>query len=262
MQKFYEKLEDIWDESTIKVDGQLVWNHNICWKKLYSPQVVDSLMALLRKAQKEIGNQEPYAWRMKIMLRSYEDFERNSKLFRRKVTLNPTTLQVPRAVKLPVLDGKVNDSEWNNAAVAKNFLDSYAVYPALGSTEVRMMHDGKYIYLGIKAMAEKDSEVHLPDEVWGKRDPALWYCDSVECFFASPGGDYYQYIIALGERVFDAFRSGKTKKLDSKWTSKIELKSSRSGNNWECEARIPLAELKFEPAIKNGVFKVNFISVC
>ena len=258
MREFYEKLEDIWDNSKVKVNGQELWNHNICWKKLYTPQVVDSLMALLRKAQKEIGNQEPYAWRIKMMLRSYEDFERNSKLFRRKVTLNPTTLNVPKAVKLPVFDGKVNEDEWSKGAVAKNFLDSYAVYPAVGSTEVRIMHDGKYIYLGIKAMAEKNSEVHLPNEVWGKRDPALWYCDSVECFFASPNGDYYQYIIAYGERVFDAFRSGKTKKLSSKWTSKIELKSSCSGNNWECEARIPIEELKFEPAIKNGVFKVNF----
>ena len=260
MREFYENMEDAWDKSVIREKGKKspVWNYNICWKKVYSPAFVDSQMALLRKAKKEIGTLQPYAWRMDILLRSYEDFERNSKLFRRKITLNPATLNVPKAEKLPVLDGKVNDDEWRNAAVAKNFLDSYAVYPAIGATEVRIMHSGTHIYLGIKAMAEKESEVHLPDEVWGKRDPALWYCDSVECFFAGETGEYYQYILAPGERVYDGFFSPQAKKLDGKWTSKIEMKSSVTGNCWEFEAAIPLSELKFTTPVKNGVYKVNF----
>ena len=258
MREFYENMEDVWDNSRIKVDGKMVWNHNICWKKLYTPAFVDAQMKLLRKALKETASLQPYKWRMETMLRSYEDFERNSKLFRRKVPLNPSTLNVPRVTKAPLLDGKITDEEWGKAAVAGNFLDSYAVYPSLAKTEVRLLHDKKYLYLGIKALPDADSEVHFPDEVWGKRDPALWYCDSVECFFGSASGEYYQYILALGERVFDGHYSSRTKKLNSKWTSKIEMKTSRSGNIWFCEARIPLSELKFTPEITNGVFKVNF----
>jgi hypothetical protein len=258
MEQFYENFEDAWDKSVVKKNGESLWNHNICWKKLYSPSFMDSQMALLRKAKKEIGAREPYKWRIEKMLRSYEDFERNSQLFRRPVKLNPLTLNVPFAAKLPVFDGKVDAKEWANAAAAGNFLDSYAVYPARGRTEVRLMHDKKFIYLGIKASADPGLEVHLPDEVWGKRDPALWYCDSVECFFGIGTKEYYQFILAYGERVFDAHFSLKTNKLNAKWTSKIEMKSSRSGNNWEMEARIPLSELQFAQPGKPGVYRVNF----
>ena len=258
MEHFYENFEDAWDKSVVKLNGEKLWNHNICWKKLYSPAFVDSQMALLRKAKKEIGTREPYKWQIEKMLRSYEDFERNSLLFRRPVKLNPLTLNVPFAAKLPVLDGKVDSKEWANAAVAGNFLDSYAVYPARGRTEVRLMHDKKFIYLGIKASTDPGLEVNLPNEVWGKRDPALWYCDSVECFFGTGTKEYYQFILAYGERVFDAHFSLETNKLNAKWTSKIEMKSSRSGNNWEMEARIPLSELRFAQPGKTGVYRVNF----
>ena len=258
MRRFYENMEDAWDNSRIKVDGKTVWNHNICWKKLYTPAFVDAQMKLLRQALKETGSLQPYKWRMETMLRSYEDFERNSKLFRRKVKLNDTTLNVPQITQAPTLDGKITDAEWGKAAVAGNFLDSYAVYPSLARTEVRLLHDNKYLYLGISAYPAADSEVHFPDEVWGKRDPALWYCDSVECFFGSESGEYYQYILAWGERVFDGFYSPKKGKLNAKWTSKIEMKTRRNGNAWSCEARIPLSELKFTPEMKKGLFKVNF----
>jgi hypothetical protein len=83
-----------------------------------------------------------------------------------------------------------------------------------------------------------------------------WFCDSVECFFASGSGEYYQFIFGTGDRIFDA-HSVKGK-MDSRWTSKAIVKSSRSGDNWECEAKIPLSELKFTPAMKKGTFKVNF----
>jgi hypothetical protein len=257
MRKFHENFEDAWDNAYVKdKDGKRFWDHNICWQKMYSPFFVKQQMALLRQAAKEVGKQQPYAWRIGRMLNTYSGFEQNSRKFSQKVKLNPAVLNVKKAAKAPVIDGKVNAKEWQQSTVAENFLDSFAVYAALSKTEVRVMHDNKFLYLGIKAYPDKGSEVLFPNDKWGKRDPALWFCDSVECFFASGSGEYYQFIFGTGDRIFDA-HSVKGK-MDSRWTSKAIVKSSRSGDNWECEAKIPLSELKFTPAMKKGTFKVNF----
>ena len=259
MRKFHENFEDAWDKAYVKdKNGARYWDHQICWEYMYNPRFVKQQMDLLRQAIKKAGKKQPYAWRLGRMLKAYSGFENNSRKFSKKVKLNPAVLNVPKTTKAPVLDGKVNAREWQKSAVAGNFLDSFAVYAALSRTEVRAMHDSKYLYLGIKAYPDKGSEVLFPNPKWGQRDPALWFCDSVECFFASPSGEYYQYIFGTGDRIFDAHVAKKGGVLDSSWTSKAVVKTSRSGNNWECEVKIPLAELKFSPAMKKGTFKVNF----
>lgn len=258
MRKFHENFEDAWDKSFVKdKDGGRFWDHRVCWQHVYSPRFVKQQMDLLRQAVKKAGKQQPYAWRLGRMLKVYSGFENNSRKFSQKVKLNPSVLNVRKTAKVPVIDGKINAKEWQNSVVAGNFLDSFAVYAALSKTEVRVMHDNKFLYLGIKAYPDKGSEVLFPNDKWGKRDPALWFCDSVECFIASDSGEYYQYIFGTGDRLFDGHKK-KGGKLDSSWTSKAVVKTNRSGNDWTCEVKIPLSELKFSPAMKRGTFKVNF----
>lgn len=257
MRKFHENFEDAWDNSyALDAKGKRIWDHQICWQMMYAPKFVDSQMALLRQAVKEAGSKEPYAMRLNRMLKSYEKFEKNSRLFRRKVTLNPAVLNVPKTKNVPTLDGKVDDKEWKNAAKATNFLDTYAVYPALSNTEVRMMHDGKNLYLGIKAAPDQSSEVFFPDSKWSKKDPTLWLCDSVEFFIAQKNGGYHQFIFADGDRIFDAYCKAKTEKLNMDWNSHAAIKTSRSENSWQCEVKIPFSDINITPA--NKKYNINF----
>ena len=259
MRAFHENFEDAWDGAYVKgEDGKRFWDHNICWKNMYTPSFVQKQMALLRQAVKEAGNQQPFAWRLKRMLNTYTGFELNSRKFSKTVKLNPAVLDVKKTAKAPVIDGKINAKEWQNSAVAENFLDSFAVYPALSKTKVRILHDNKYLYLGIEALPDPGSEVNFPNEKWGKRDASLYFCDSVECFFASPAGEYYQFIFAVGDRIFDAHFAKKGGKLNIAWTSNAVVRTHRSGNNWSCEVKLPLSDLKFTPALKKRTFKVNF----
>ena len=259
MRTFHENFEDAWDKAySLDKDGKRYWDHKICWQIMYSPAFVDQQMKLLRKALREAGKTQPYAWRLERMLKVYSGFEKNSRLFRKEVKLNPQKLSVPQTAKAPVIDGKITDHVWKKGALAANFLDSFAVYPALSKTEIRLLHDTKYLYLGIKALPDKGSEVFFPDPKWGKRDPSLWFCDSVEFFAASPAGEYYQYIFGTGDRLFDAHLNKKGGKLNSAWTSGALVKTARSGDAWSCEVRIPLAELKFSKEMKKGTFRVNF----
>ena len=259
MRTFYENFEDAWDGAYVKgEDGKRFWDHNVCWKNMYTPSFVQKQMALLRRALKEVGKQQPYAWRLNRMLNTYSGFESNSRKFSSKVNLNPPVLNVKKTAKAPVIDGKVNAAEWKNSVIAENFLDSFAVYPALSKTKVRLLHDNKYLYLGIEALPDPGSEVKFPDEKWGKRDGSLWFCDSVECFIASPAGEYYQFIFAVGDRIFDAHLAKKGTKLNIAWHSNAVVKTHRTGNNWSCEIKLPLSDLKFTPAIKKGTYKVNF----
>lgn len=258
MRRFHENLENAWSSAYTMQEGRRFWNHQVCWEKMYPPAFVAEQMGLLKKALEVVKGQEPYQWRLKRIFNTYKGFEENSRLFSRKVKLNPSLCSVPRTDHAPLTDGKVGDKEWAKGALCTGFLDSFAVYPALSRTEVRLLHDKKFLYIGIKAFPAPGSEVLLPDQSFGKRDPALWFCDSVECFFASETGERYQFIFAAGDRVFDAYFSPRNGKLNAAWNSGVEVKSSHKGNAWECEAKIPLAELKFSPALPKGKFKVNF----
>jgi hypothetical protein len=258
MRQFHENLETAWSGAYTMQEGRRFWDHQVCWEKMYPPAFVAKQMKLLEKALETVKDKEPYQWRLKRIRSAYQGFEKNSRIFSRKVKLNPAACSVPQTAKAPLLDGKVGKKEWEKGALCHNFLDSYAAYPALSRTEVRLLHDKKFLYIGIKAFPDPGSEVLFPGAEFGKRDPALWFCDSVECFFALKTGERYQFIFAAGDRIFDAYFSPRSGKLDSKWNSGVTVKTTRTGNSWECEAKISLADLKFTPALPNGIFRVNF----
>ena len=75
----------------------------------------------------------------------------------------------------PVLDGKTDDPAWKDAAVFSDF-ESFPVKdkPLAVNTEVKLMYDAEYLYIGIKAF-EKKADIRPVD------DPLkLWSGDIIE----------------------------------------------------------------------------------
>ena len=69
---------------------------------------------------------------------------------------NPVT--VPKFAKPPVIDGKLDDAVWQNAAVFKDF---YQTDPGDNTapskpTEVRVGYDPKFLYIAFRAFDEPD----------------------------------------------------------------------------------------------------------
>ncbi|HEY6740564.1 MAG TPA: hypothetical protein VI076_17110 [Actinopolymorphaceae bacterium] len=57
---------------------------------------------------------------------------------------------VPAVTKPPVLDGKLGDPAWKRARPLGGFLTPYALTPADGRHEIRVLYDAKNLYVGVR----------------------------------------------------------------------------------------------------------------
>src|SRR5215213_8826281 len=88
-------------------------------------------------------------------------------------------IKIPKTVTAPIIDGKIDDEAWKEAAVFKDF---YQTYPgdnteASKPTEVLLMYDEKHLYIAFKCWDEKDkirATVAKRDEVFGEDNVRMW----------------------------------------------------------------------------------------
>ena len=154
-------------------------------------------------------------------------------------------------------------ADWNQAAVLKDFTDSYNVYKQESETVMRLLHDGKNLYVKTECrFPEGVAGVKWAPGTLGKRDGALWNYESIE-FFLARGKESCQFILAPDNCLFDAFYKPSDEKNAPKWNcGKVRWSTVRRGSHWEGFLTIPLAELKFSAAGKNGEFRFNAYRNC
>ncbi len=88
-------------------------------------------------------------------------------------------IKIPKIEALPTIDGKPDEEIWKQAAVFKDF---YQTYPgdnteASKPTEVLMMYDEKHLYIAFKCWDEKDkirATLAKRDEVFGEDNVRMW----------------------------------------------------------------------------------------
>ena len=257
IRQFHEEMEQAWVRKGQQAGG--MWNFQRVWKELYPPEFVDRMMGLLQQAVKLAGKQEPYAYRTRKLLNGYKPFDQNSRLFRggnRKT--NPFNVTVPKVA------GKPGDADWKKALLLKDFCDSYNVYRQDSETYMRLLHDGKNLYVKAECFIPKGvAGVTWAKPDTGKRDGALWNYESLE-FFLAQGEESYQFILAPDNCLLDAFNQ--TKKGSPKamnWNSKkVRWSTVRKGIYWEGMLTIPLDEMQFSSKGKPGVFRFNAYRNC
>ena len=250
IRQFHEEMELAWAKH-----GYLTgkWDYQRVWKELYPPEFVDRMMGLLKDAVRLTDKQEPYSYRTRKLLAGYQSFERNSLMFRggsRKT--NPYTVTVPR------INGKPTAGDWKNALILKDFTDSFNINKPDSETVMRLLHDGKNLYL--------KAECRIPAGVagikWvpatlGKRDGVLWNYESIELFLGR-GKECYQFILAPDNCLLDLFIPHSPKKADKKWNSrKVQWSTVRSGLSWEGFLSVSLDELKFTGKGPEMMFRFN-----
>lgn len=257
IRQFHEEMELAWVRKGQQAGG--MWNFQRVWKELYPPEFVDRMMGLLQQAVKLAGKQEPYAYRTRKLLNGYKPFDQNSRLFRggnRKT--NPFNVTVPKVAGKPV------EADWKKALELKDFCDSYNVYRQDSETSMRLLHDGKNIYIKANCFIPKGvAGVTWAKPDTGKRDGALWNYESLE-FFLAQGNESYQFILAPDNCLLDAFnqtQKGSPKAMT--WNSKkVQWSTVRKGIYWEGMLTIPLDEMKFSAKGKPGVFRFNAYRNC
>jgi hypothetical protein len=88
-------------------------------------------------------------------------------------------IKIPKIELAPTIDGKPDDEAWKQAAVFKDF---YQTYPgdnteASKPTEVMMMYDEKHLYVAFKCWDEKDkirATIAKRDEIFGEDNVRMW----------------------------------------------------------------------------------------
>ena len=255
VRQFHEEMEKAWAENGFVSKDQ--WDYQQVWRKTYPPEFVDRMMGLLKEAVKLAGDREPYAWRAKKLLAGYEPFERNAQLFK---GLDKETN--PKDVTVPVVAGKPVDADWEKAVVLRNFVDSYNAYKQRSETVVRLLHDGKYLYVKAECHIPEGASINWVPEGVGKRDGVIWNYESFE-FFLACGKESAQFIVAPDDCLLDLFNSPNYGKKALKWNSeKVRWSTVRKDREWEGYLAIPLDEIKFAEAGKDGQYKFNVFRNC
>ena len=255
IRQFHNEMELAWVRKGFQPGN---WDYQRIWKELYPPAFVDRMMGLLEEAVKLAGNQEPYAYRTKKLLAAYKPFDRSSRMFRggNKKT-NEFQVTVPRIAGAP------KDADWSKALLLKDFTDSYNVYKQNSETFMRLLHDGKNLYIKAECrIPEGVAGVNWAPPSTGKIDGMLWNYESLE-FFLARGKESYQFILAPDNCLLDAFNVMPSKKDAVKWNSKkVKFSTVRRGIYWEGYLTISLDEMKFSTKGKENVFRFNAYRNC
>ncbi|MFI4921147.1 MAG: carbohydrate binding family 9 domain-containing protein, partial [Gammaproteobacteria bacterium] len=158
-----------------------------------------------------------------------------------------------RALKVstpPVMDGRLDDPAWQQAPVVDQFFEVYphALAPSTYPTEVRILYDDRYLYVGFRAADPDPSQIRSH---YVRRDRLY-----------RPNSDDYVHI------YLDALDTGKSaqmfamnvqgNQLDGIWSEDSQTEdytpdfdwqsyTARDEHGWTAVMRIPFISLRYRP---------------
>lgn len=153
-------------------------------------------------------------------------------------------MRIPKAVSSPVIDGRVDDEMWKQAAVFKDFYQTYPGNntPPSKPTEFYMMYDEKHLYVAWKCWDDKDkirATVAKRDNVFAEDNVRMWldtYNDRRRA-----------YVIGfnpLGIQADGIFTEGRG--ADFSVDIVMESKGVIEDWGWSVEAKIPFKSLRYK----------------
>ena len=155
-----------------------------------------------------------------------------------------------------VLDGRVDESVWQRAQPATDFIqqDPDLGAPATERTEVRIVFDGERLYMAVICY---DSE---PERLLGyqrRRDEPLLADDrfmwTIDTYLNSRGGYYFEINPSglMGDELMGIGQQG-NRQWDGLWTAHVR----RSDVGWTAEIELPFRTLNFDPNVPG--WGINF----
>ena len=158
-----------------------------------------------------------------------------------------------------VIDGELDEPQWNRAGLAKDFIQSepYSGKPASEPTEVRLLYDRQNLYVGVYCF---DSE--------GKKGLIV---QDMARDFSSSGGDLFQVVFDTFDDDRNGFAFGTNPKgakrdlqvggdglsFNRDWDAVWHIKAKLTDRGWQAEFAIPFKTLRFRPG-ESQVWGVNF----
>ncbi|NNF13461.1 MAG: carbohydrate binding family 9 domain-containing protein [Gemmatimonadetes bacterium] len=170
------------------------------------------------------------------------------------------TAAAARATGPVDVDGVLDDATWSVAPVIDEFWQQKpdAGMAATERTEVRILFDDDYLYIGAELMDQPGYEPIVPTL---QRDPNTRDGDafglmldpfldgsSVFAFFFNPGGAVRDMQTADDGRI-----------NNSAWDAAIDMQTRVHDRGWTLELAIPWSQLRFDPAQEEQVWGLNLL---
>ena len=183
----------------------------------------------------------------------------------------PSRVVVPKLSGKIAVDGELSESVWLKAAVLKPFFRNNGSGRENESTEVRIWHDNKALYLGWVC---RDADIMA---TFTNRDSMFWEEEVAEFFFTTGKMEEYFELQwnPLGG-VFDAIihnkldAQGFSKGITGDWSytasgmkSAVKMKGTSMKSDdrdemWKVEVIVPFADLKTAAPKRGDVWRANF----
>lgn len=172
----------------------------------------------------------------------------------------PQTYAIPHAEKAPVIDGKLDDASWQQAAFTTAFIHHDTGEAAVLQTHAKLLYDNQCLYLGIET-----EDVDIYAHFTHKSDPLFLRDDLVEIFIDpdSDGKNYFEigisasgiyYALQIPQAAEGLVRPQPLPqvKITAATTFKGTLNNPKDKDiGWTVEACVPLA-----PLIENTATKI------
>ncbi|MBI4444985.1 MAG: carbohydrate binding family 9 domain-containing protein [Acidobacteria bacterium] len=148
-----------------------------------------------------------------------------------------------------VIDGKLDESAWSQAAVARNFLqrEPREGEPATEPTEVRLLYDRDHLYFGVTAFESEIDDIIISDL---KKDFNPDQGDSFEIILDTfhDKRNAYRFATNPGGAKWDAQMSNEGREQNVNWDGVWYVQVRITETAWIAEIAIPFKTLKFRVA--------------
>src|SRR6266850_4314800 len=175
-------------------------------------------------------------------------------------TVRPTSslpeIQAVKAAKPPVIDGVVDEGEWQGAVTATNFIQ---YEPRRGEqsgsrTEALVLYDAGHLYVAFRAWDSEPITAQLT-----QRDADLFRDDAVVVVIDTTNdrrSGYYFITNALGTQA-DGRIADDGRTTEPIWDAPWESAARRTDDGWSAEFSIPLSSVRYAAGYRQ-TWGINF----
>ena len=162
-------------------------------------------------------------------------------------------VKIPVIAAEPVIDGKMDKEEWQNAACASGFISTDNEWPAR-QTSAYIAVAGQYLYFAFKCQLSGSGKVKAGK--YKKDSTKIFRDESVELFLAPETAGKVYYHLAFNA-VGSVYTAKCGERRDTAWEPELKFASGSSQNNWILEGRLSLASVAAKNAFGTK-WKINF----
>jgi hypothetical protein len=173
-------------------------------------------------------------------------------------------ISMSRAAQAPVIDGKLDDSVWADAALLTNFIRSNdnvddgvpGLTAAQAQSLIRMTYDDQYLYIGARMMEPYMRYLVSASE---NRDDNVWTDDAMEWFLDTDmtGQQVIQIITNNAGIIWDGHDFDR--KTNVGWTCEgFRVATSYAEDCWYVEWAVPFEGLGMPVPQKGDIWRIQF----